>query len=83
MIKPDVPVMLLDPMLDGMPNLSDVDLTTFTGDSVNTRCFEAEVILDGLKETDYLSKWEVYHFCYVRTSWNSPMLLTQKGWARG
>jgi len=54
MIQSDV---LLDPGLSGMPSLSNVDLTMFAGDAVNTSCFEAKVILDRPKETDDLPRW--------------------------
>jgi hypothetical protein len=41
--------MLLDPGLNGMPVLTNVDLTTFVEDAVNARCFEAKVILGSNK----------------------------------
>jgi hypothetical protein len=62
MIQPDVLVVLLDPGLSGMPSLSSVDLTTFTRDAVNAKCFEAEVILNGLQETGDLPRWEAYYY---------------------
>jgi hypothetical protein len=55
MIQPD---MFLDPDLSGMPSMFSVDLTTFTGDAVNTNCLQAKVILDGEKETGNLPKQE-------------------------
>jgi hypothetical protein len=45
--KPDVPVVLLDPDLIGMPSLSNVYLTTFSEDAVNTRCFKPRPSLMG------------------------------------
>jgi hypothetical protein len=51
-----------DPVLNGMPSLTNIDLTTFTGDAVDTSCFQAKVILDGLKETGDLPRWETYSF---------------------
>jgi hypothetical protein len=35
MTEPDVLVVLLDPGLNGMPRMSNEDLTTFTKDAVN------------------------------------------------
>jgi hypothetical protein len=60
MIKRDVPMVLTDPGCNGVFGLSNVDLTTLTGDAVNTWCFQAEVILDRLKETGNLIKQEAY-----------------------
>jgi hypothetical protein len=51
-------VVLLDPVLNGMHGFSNVDLTIFTGDAVNTRCFKAEVILVRPKGTGSLSGLE-------------------------
>jgi hypothetical protein len=66
MIQPNVLlVVLLDPGLNGMPNLSNVDLTTFAADSVNARCFEIEIIFDRQKETVALLRWEAYSFCVM------------------
>jgi hypothetical protein len=39
--------------------MSFVDLPTLTGDAVYTRCFEAKIILDGLKEIGDLLRQEV------------------------
>jgi hypothetical protein len=39
--------------------------TTFTRDVINARHFEAEVILDGPKETGNLSRWEACYFYVV------------------
>jgi len=61
MIWYDVLVVILEPGLSGTPILSNVDLTTFTEGAVNTRCFQAEVILDRLKETGNVRK-EAYSF---------------------
>jgi len=47
-------VVLLDPGLNGTPNLSNVDPTTSTGDAANARCFQAEVTLEGPKESGNL-----------------------------
>jgi hypothetical protein len=62
MIKLHVPLVLLGPGLNETPTLSNVDLTTLTGDVVNAQCFQAEVILDRLKETGDLPRWEAYSF---------------------
>jgi hypothetical protein len=48
---------ILDPGLSGT-----LDLSTFTGDDVNARCFQAKIILGGLKETGDLPRWEAYRF---------------------
>jgi len=38
MVKLDVPIVFLNPCLDGTPSLSNVDHDTFTGNTVYTRC---------------------------------------------
>jgi hypothetical protein len=58
MIKLDVLVLLLDSGLSGMPSMSNVDLPTLTVDVVNAQYFQAKVILDRLKETGDLPRWE-------------------------
>jgi hypothetical protein len=60
--QPDVLVLLLDPDLNGMLSLSNVDHPTFTGDAVNTRCFQVQIIFDGLKETGSLPRRKTYSF---------------------
>jgi hypothetical protein len=45
-----------------MSGLSNVDFSTLEGDAVNTQCFQAEVILDRLKETTNLPRQENYSF---------------------
>jgi hypothetical protein len=50
-IKPDVPVVFLDPGYNGIPGLSNVVLPTLAGDAVHALYFQAKVIFDGLKET--------------------------------
>jgi len=55
-------VLLLDPGLNEMSDLTNVDLTTFTGDAVDTSCFQAKVILDRTKDTGNLPRWEAYSF---------------------
>jgi hypothetical protein len=61
----DCPV-LLDPGLSEMVSLSNIYVTTFAGDAVNARCFEAEVSLDRLKETVDLPKTgDLQLSCYV------------------
>jgi hypothetical protein len=44
-------MVLFDPGLNGTPNLSSVDLPTLAEDGVFVWCFQAKVILYGLKET--------------------------------
>jgi len=56
MIWPDVPVVLLDPGLNGTPDFTNVDLTTYAGNAADTSCFQAKVILDRLKETGNLPR---------------------------
>jgi len=63
-----VPVVLLDPGPHGMPGLSIVDLTTFAEDVVHASCFQARVILDGLKETGDHPSWEIYSKVKVKLS---------------
>jgi hypothetical protein len=50
MMKPDVPVVYLDPGLSRTHYLINVDLTTLKGDAVSSRCFKAKVIFYWLKE---------------------------------
>jgi hypothetical protein len=50
-------VLFLDSGLSGMPGLF-----TFTGDAVNSRCFQARVIVGGPKEADDLPRLEAYNF---------------------
>jgi hypothetical protein len=45
MIQPDVLVVFLDPGLNGMPGLTNLDLTTFTRDAVDASCFRLPIIL--------------------------------------
>jgi len=45
-----------------MPGLSNVDLTTFAGDTVNARCYQVKFILDGPKETGDLPRQKAYSF---------------------
>jgi hypothetical protein len=47
MVKPDVAVVLLDPSPNGTAGLSNRDFSTLA----NVPCFEAEVTLDGPKDT--------------------------------
>jgi hypothetical protein len=60
--KPDVLAVFLGPGCSGMPGSSNVDLITFTGDAVNTSCFQSNVILDEPKETGDLPRWKPYSF---------------------
>jgi hypothetical protein len=48
-----------------MPSLSTVDLTTLAGDAVDVSCFQAKIILDGLKETGDFPRGEAYSFDIV------------------
>jgi hypothetical protein len=70
MMKPDRLVVFFDPGLNGKPSLSSVDLLTVAGGVVNASYFQAEVILDGPKETDVLT-WEgrptVLMLCLIST----------------
>jgi len=60
---------LLDRGLNGTPGLSNADLTTFAVDAVDSSCFQAKVILDGLKETDDLPRESstILMMCHVST----------------
>jgi hypothetical protein len=51
-------MVLLDPSLNGMPSLTDVDLTTFAGDAIDASYFQAKGIPDGPKETGDLPRQE-------------------------
>jgi hypothetical protein len=50
LLQTDVPLMLLDPGLDGMAGLPNVDLTTLTGHTVHARRLESQVTLHRLQE---------------------------------
>jgi len=80
MIKLHVPLVLLGPGLNETPTLSNVDLTTLTGDVVNAQCFQAEVILDRLKETGDLPRWEAYSFdvMSISTYWCNWKLVQKR-----
>jgi hypothetical protein len=56
MIQFDVPMVLCDPGLRRTLGFSNGDLTTFTEDALNTKCFQVKVILDGPKETGDLPR---------------------------
>jgi hypothetical protein len=58
MIKLDVPVVLIDPGLNGMFSLSNAYLATLTGDTVYIWCSQHKVILDRVKDTGKLPRWE-------------------------
>jgi hypothetical protein len=47
----DVPVVLLQPGVNLQASLSNVDLTTFTGDAVYSHCLQSLGNLDSLKVT--------------------------------
>jgi hypothetical protein len=53
MIQHDMPEVLLDPGLCGTPSLTNTDLTTFAGNAVDARCFQAKVILDHVLSSSY------------------------------
>jgi len=42
MVKLDVPKVLIDPGLDGIPSLSIIDLATFTAYAVYTTCLQVK-----------------------------------------
>jgi hypothetical protein len=62
MIQTDISVMLLDPGFNETSCLPIAELPTFAGDDLHTWCFHVEFILDGLKETGILPRWEANSF---------------------
>jgi hypothetical protein len=60
MILPEVLLLLLDPCFNGMPDFPMKAISTLTRDAVNSRCFEAMIILEGLEETGDLPRLEAY-----------------------
>jgi hypothetical protein len=60
MIQPDVLAELLNPDLDGIPIMSNVNFTTFRGHAINASCFQAKFIPDRPKETGDLPGQEAY-----------------------
>jgi hypothetical protein len=57
MLQTNVPVVLLDPGLNGTASLPNVDLTTFAGYAVHTWSPESQVIHHRLKEAGILPWW--------------------------
>jgi len=51
MVKSDVPMVILDPILDWTPGFFIVYLARFTWDAVHARYFEASGILDRSMQT--------------------------------
>jgi hypothetical protein len=49
-VKSDVPVVLFDPGLSGMPIVSDVVLATLAGDAVYAWCFKPRASLTGQRK---------------------------------
>jgi hypothetical protein len=62
MIKLDVPMVLFDLGYSGTPGLSNINLHTLVGDAVYARCFQAKVILDGMKKIGNLLRWGSLQF---------------------
>jgi hypothetical protein len=60
--QPDMPVVLLEPALNGMSCLSHSDRPTLAADIVNTWCFHVEVTFNASKETGDLPRRETYSF---------------------
>jgi hypothetical protein len=54
MLQMDVALVLLDPGLDGMAGLTNVDLTTLAGHAAHARSLGSQVTLHRLKEKDLL-----------------------------
>jgi hypothetical protein len=79
MLQIDMPLVLLEPCLRGMPMLSSVDITTFSGDVTNASYFQAEEIIDGPTETGDLPRREAYIFlCYILFA---PCWFSLKSWS--
>jgi hypothetical protein len=47
LIKPHVPMLLIDAGLNRTPGLATVDLLIFARDAIEARCFQVKVVLDG------------------------------------
>jgi hypothetical protein len=62
MIKPDVPVVFLDPGFNSTPCLSNLDLTTLIQDAVNAWCIQTKIILVKSKESGYLPRQKADSF---------------------
>jgi hypothetical protein len=62
MIQPDVSVVFLDLGLNETPGLTNADITMFAADALDPSCFQAKVVLNGLKEISDLPRLETYSF---------------------
>jgi len=58
MIKPDVPVVPLNPALNGMSSLSNVNLSILTENAINTWCFQDVVVLNESKQSGNIPRQE-------------------------
>jgi hypothetical protein len=58
MIKPNMPIVLLDHDLNATPSFSNAYLPPLTVDFVNAQDFQAEIILGVWKQTDDLRRRE-------------------------
>jgi hypothetical protein len=56
LLQNDVAMMILDPGLDGTASVSDVDLTTLSGNSVHDRSLESQIMLHRPKEAGDLRR---------------------------
>jgi hypothetical protein len=59
-----VSIVLSDPGVNGMPNSSNANPPILTENAIYARCFQAKVILNGLKKTGGLPE-EAYSFDVV------------------
>jgi hypothetical protein len=65
--QPDVPVVLFDPVLNGIPGLTSVHLKShLQGMLWMPGCSQAKVICVGPKETGDLPRWKAYSFVMFR-----------------
>jgi hypothetical protein len=60
-----VPVVLLDPGINGTASLPNVNLTTFAGYAVHAWSFQSQVIFHGPKETSNFPRQKAYRLDVV------------------
>jgi hypothetical protein len=65
MSQANVPVMLLDPGINGTASLPNVNLTTFTGYAVHAWSFQYQVVFHGQKETSNISQRKAHRLDVV------------------
>jgi hypothetical protein len=80
-------MVLVDPDLNGIPDLSNVDIPTIAGDAINTWCFQLEVKLNvsspigvstqgGLRAQWICLSLQLFCLNVLQSNFNSPRILS-------